>query len=221
MLQQKESKTIKTFPNVTLVTNRSQSLLFFCSLNPTQMNWIYEPWPWYIAGPMITFIMLLLLMVGKNFGMSSNLRTMCTLCGAGNKVDFFKFEWKTQKWNLVVVLGAIIGGFIGAHFLSLDTAVVMQPDTISNLKALGFESAGTAYLPTEIFGMNALLDVKNLLLLSIGGLFVGFGARYAGGCTSGHAISGLSNLQGPSLIAVIGFFIGGLTMIHLIFPILF
>ena len=185
------------------------------------MNWIYEPWPWYIAGPMIALIMFLLIMVDKSFGMSSNLRTMCTICGAGNKADFFKFDWKSQKWNLVVVLGAVIGGFIGSYFLSTNTAVAINPETILELKSLGFESAGTAYLPTELFDTKALLSIKNVLLLSIGGLLVGFGARYAGGCTSGHAISGLSNLQIPSLIAVIGFFIGGLTMIHFIFPLLF
>ncbi|MDB4037028.1 YeeE/YedE family protein [Polaribacter sp.] len=185
------------------------------------MNWIYEPWPWYIAGPMIALIMFLLIMVDKSFGMSSNLRTMCTICGAGNKADFFKFDWKSQKWNLVVVLGAVIGGFIGSYFLSTNTAVAIHPDTILDLKSLGFESAGTAYLPTELFDTKALLSIKNVLLLSIGGVLVGFGARYAGGCTSGHAISGLSNLQMPSLIAVIGFFIGGLTMIHFIFPLLF
>ena len=185
------------------------------------MNFIYEPWPWYIAGPTIALILLLLLMVGKNFGMSSNLRTLCTLCGAGKTTDFFKFDWKSQKWNLIVVLGAIIGGYVGANFLSNTTAVVLNPETISDLKTFGFESAGTAYLPTEMFATTALGSLKNLVLLVLGGLFVGFGARYAGGCTSGHAISGLSNLQLPSLIAVIGFFIGGLTMIHLIFPILF
>jgi uncharacterized membrane protein YedE/YeeE len=185
------------------------------------MKWIYEPWPWYIAGPMIAFIMLLLLMLDKNFGMSSNLRTICTICGAGNKADFFKFDWKLQKWNLVVVLGTIIGGFIGSYFLSANTVVAINPDTISELKSLGFASAGTAYLPTELFDTEALLSVKNILILAAGGMFVGFGARYAGGCTSGHAISGLSNLQLPSLIAVGGFFIGGLTMIHFIFPLLF
>jgi uncharacterized membrane protein YedE/YeeE len=185
------------------------------------MNWIYEPWPWYVSGPMIAFIMFLLLMVGKNFGMSANLRTMCTICGAGNKADFFKFDWRSQKWNLVVVIGSIIGGYIGSHFLSDDISVAINPDTIANLNSLGFESAGKSYLPTELFDINSLLSIKNILILSIGGLLVGFGARYAGGCTSGHAISGLSDLQLPSLIAVIGFFIGGLTMIHFLFPLIF
>ncbi|MBQ0732918.1 YeeE/YedE family protein [Aquimarina celericrescens] len=185
------------------------------------MEKILEPWPWYVAGPLIAFIMFLLLMIGKNFGMSSNLRTLCTICGAGDKVDFFKFDWKLQRWNLVVVLGAIIGGFIGSHYLSASTAVAINPETISDLNTLGFKSAGKAYLPTELFDLGAFSDLKSLVILAIGGLLVGFGARYAGGCTSGHAISGLSNLQIPSLLAVIGFFIGGLAMIHLIFPLIF
>lgn len=185
------------------------------------MNWIYEPWPWYVSGPMIALIMFLLLMMGKNFGMSSNLRTLCTICGAGNKTDFFKFDWKEQKWNLIVVLGAVIGGFIGSHLLSGETAVAINPDTVTDLKAMGFSSAGEAYLPEMLFDIGALSDIKTLSLLAIGGLLVGFGARYAGGCTSGHAISGMSDLQLPSLIAVVGFFIGGLVMIHFIFPLIF
>ncbi len=185
------------------------------------MNWIFEPWPWYVSGPMIALIMFLLIMVGKNFGMSSNLRTLCTICGADNASDFFKFDWKSQKWNLTVVVGAIIGGYIAANYLSADSAVAISETTISKLKTLGFESAGNAYMPTELFANTAFIDLKSLGILGIGGLLVGFGARYAGGCTSGHAISGLSNLQLPSLIAVIGFFAGGLAMVHFIFPLIF
>ncbi|WP_418508776.1 YeeE/YedE family protein [Corallibacter sp.] len=184
------------------------------------MNWIYEPWPWYISGLMIAFIMFLLIMFGKNFGMSSNLRTLCTICGAGNKSEFFKFDWKTQKWNLTVVVGAVIGGFIASQFLSNTSNVAISAETISDLNDLGFNSAGKSYLPEELFSLH-LLSMKNIILLFIGGLLVGFGTRYAGGCTSGHAISGLSNLQIPSLIAVIGFFIGGLLMVHFIFPLIF
>ncbi len=185
------------------------------------MNSIFDPWPWYVSGPLIAFIMFLLLMVGKNFGMSSNLRTLCTICGAGKKNDFFKFDWKTQKWNLIVVLGAIIGGFLASNYLSETTEVHVSKQTVENLYELGFKSAGTTYMPTELFDINALTDIKSILLLAVGGLLVGFGARYAGGCTSGHAISGLSNLQLPSLLAVIGFFAGGLFMIHILFPLIF
>lgn len=185
------------------------------------MEWILEPWPWYVAGPLIAGIMFLLIFGGKQFGMSSNLRTMCSIGGAGRFANFFAFNWKAQQWNLIVVVGAVIGGFIAANFLSYDTAVAINPETITTLNDLGFESAGEAYLPNELFAMEALTNIKSLAILLIGGLLIGFGARYAGGCTSGHAISGLSNLQLPSLIAVVGFFIGGLVMIHLLFPLIF
>jgi uncharacterized membrane protein YedE/YeeE len=168
------------------------------------MEWILAPWPWYISGPLIALTMFILLYVGKRFGMSSNLKTFCTVCGAGRTSDFFRFDWKAERWNLLVVVGAIIGGFLA-----------------EKLHNSGFESAGQAYVPTELYGDDALSSGKILALLLIGGILVGFGARYAGGCTSGHSISGISNLQLPSLIATIGFFIGGLIMIHLIFPLIF
>jgi len=205
---------------VTNVTQISVKNCHFCS-NYRFMSWIFEPWPWYVAGPLIALVMFSLLMVDKNFGMSSNLRTLCAICGAGHKVDFFKIDWKAQQWNLLVVLGTIIGGFIGSELLSNDTAVLINPQTVVELKAMGFQSAGSSYLPTEIFATSVLTDLKSLVIMALGGLLIGFGTRYAGGCTSGHAISGLSNLQWPSLIAVIGFFIGGLFMVNVIFPLIF
>ena len=185
------------------------------------MDWISQPWPWYVSGAAIAFVMLLLLLVGKFFGMSANLRTFCAIGGAGKTIEFFRFDWKAQQWNLLVALGAIIGGFIAAHYLTADPAVAINPDTVAELKTLGFESAGTEYLPDELYGPGVWSDPNALILLLLGGLFVGFGARYAGGCTSGHAISGLSNLQWPSLLAVIGFFAGGMVMIYFLFPLIF
>lgn len=184
------------------------------------MEWITNPWPWYVSGPLIALVMFALLFVGKQFGMSSNLRTACSIGGAGKASDFFKFDWKKERWNLIVVLGAIIGGFLSANYLS-DNTVDINPEIATKLETYGITSTGDAYLPTEIFGAESLSDPKILAILLIGGFFVGFGARYAGGCTSGHAISGLSNLQLPSLIAVIGFFIGGLIMINFIYPLIF
>ncbi len=185
------------------------------------MDWISQPWPWYVSGAAIALVMLLLLLVGKNFGMSSNLRTFCTICGAGKSADFFQFDWKSQRWNLLVVLGAIIGGFIAANYLTADPAVAINPDTVAELKSLGFESAGAEYLPDRFYSDAVWSDLPTLALLALGGLLVGFGARYAGGCTSGHAISGLSNLQWPSLLAVVGFFAGGMVMIYFLFPLIF
>lgn len=185
------------------------------------MSWIYEPWPWYVSGPLIAATMAALLFAGKNFGMSSNLRTVCAALGAGKNCDFFCFDWRGQRWNLFVMAGAVIGGFIALHFLSDNPVPDISPEVIAGLRQRGFESAGSSYLPTELFGDGVFSSVRTIALLLIGGFLVGFGARYAGGCTSGHAISGLSNLQLPSLIAVIGFFIGGLVMVHLLFPVLF
>lgn len=204
-----------------ILTGLYRRLYFAVHFKVISMSWIYEPWPWYVAGPLIAATMAALLFAGKNFGMSSNLRTVCAAMGAGKNCDFFCFDWRGQRWNLLVMAGAIIGGFIAMHFLSDNPAPAINPDVIAQLKEKGFESAGSSYLPMELFGIQAFSSFKGIALLVIGGFLVGFGARYAGGCTSGHAISGLSNLQLPSLIAVIGFFIGGLIMVHLLFPILF
>ena len=185
------------------------------------MDWIYEPWPWWVSGIVIASIMALLLFFGQSFGFSSNLRTLCAASGAGKRIKFFDFDWKAQSWNLVFLVGAIVGGFVTDQFLTADNyAVQVSAATVSDLAALGF-AAPASVQPTELYGLDAILSLKGLLILTIGGLLVGFGSRYAGGCTSGHAISGLSMLQLPSLIAVIGFFAGGLLMTHFIFPLIF
>lgn len=185
------------------------------------MEYILNPWPWYVSGPLIAIIMFTLIYLGKTFGMSSNLRTFCTIAGAGKKTAFFDFDWKSQKWNLIVVLGAVIGGFIAHFLLSNPINMDLNPDTVEQLTQLGFDNAGKSLLPAEIYSWDSVLSLKGLSILIIGGFLVGFGTRYAGGCTSGHAITGLSSLQMPSLIAVIGFFIGGLIMVHLVFPLIF
>lgn len=184
------------------------------------IDFLLNPWPWYFSGPMIAFVMFLLLWTGKTFGMSSNLRTLCAAMGAGKSVRFFQFDWKAQQWNLVVALGAVVGGSLAANFLSHSTAVAISTTTIEQLNAMGIADAGDHYMPDKLFNLSAFSNIKSILLLSLGGFLVGFGARYAGGCTSGHAISGLSNFQLPSLIAVIGFFVGGLFINHFILPIL-
>ncbi len=185
------------------------------------MEIILKPWPWYVSGPLISLVMFSLVYFGKTFGMSSNLRTLCSIAGAGRYLPFFNFDWRQQRWNLTVVLGAVIGGFIAVTFLSDGSAIALNPHTVEDLETLGFMDAGKSLLPAEMFGPEALGTIKGWFLLLVAGLLVGFGTRYAGGCTSGHAITGLSNLQFPSLLAVIGFFAGGLLMIHLLFPIIF
>jgi uncharacterized membrane protein YedE/YeeE len=182
------------------------------------MRWITEPWPWYVAGPMITLVMFLMSYFGKKFGVSSNLRTLCTVGGAGKFSDFFDFDWKKESWNLLFIAGGIIGGFIASTFMQGNEAVVLSDTIVTELQAYGMEQPGATLVPTEIFSFEGLLSWKGFIMLILGGFFVGFGTRYAGGCTSGHAITGLSFLQWPSLIAVIGFFLGGLLTAYFILP---
>jgi uncharacterized membrane protein YedE/YeeE len=185
------------------------------------MDFLLEPWPWYVAGPLITLIMFFLFYYGKKFGISSNIESLCAIGGAGKFVDFFKFDWRKNNWNLMFLLGTVIGGFIAFQWLTPNEAVAISQQTIKDLSELGFQNAGAQYLPDEIFSLETMLSFKGFLILLIAGVLVGFGSRYAGGCTSGHAIVGLSNLELPSLISVIGFFIGGLIMTWLILPLIF
>lgn len=184
------------------------------------LEFISQPWPWYVSGTAIAFIMVLLLIYGKSFGFSSNLRTMCTIMGAGKRVKFFDFDWRTQKWNLYFLIGSILGGFIASTWLNSDAPLQLSSATTAEIEALGIHFDG-GLNPAQLFGIEAVSSLKGILILLIGGILVGFGTRYAGGCTSGHAISGLSNLQVPSLIAIIGFFVGGLVMTHFLFPLIF
>ncbi len=184
------------------------------------MELIKEPWPWYVAGPMIAVVMFVMLYFGKNFGMSANLRTMCAIGGAGKYAEFFNFDWRSQVWNLVFVLGTITGGYLASEYLSNGHPLQLSEAIVSELNALGVDTQGGGILPESLFGVDALFSLRGIVMMVFGGFLVGFGARYAGGCTSGHAISGLSDLQVPSLIAVVGFFIGGLLMTFFLLPII-
>jgi uncharacterized membrane protein YedE/YeeE len=182
------------------------------------IQFIQQPWPWWVAGPLIAYVMFSLLYFGKGFGVSTNFKTACTMLGADRVSDFFKIDWKDQKWNLMFVVGTIIGGFISAQWLTPDHTVAIAESTVADLKAIGVANPGVGYVPEDIFGAGNVWSLRSLVFLVGGGFLVGFGTRYANGCTSGHAISGLSNLQYWSLIAVIGFFIGGLLMTHVFLP---
>lgn len=179
-----------------------------------------QPWPWYISGPAIAFIMSILIFSGKTFGFSANLSNICSMLGVGKRIPFFNFNWKNQRWNLWFLVGSIIGGYIGVHFLKSPGPISISSATIRDLQRLNIPFDGNLE-PGSLFNWNYLFTWKGLFLFVGGGFLIGFGTRYAGGCTSGHAITGLANLQVPSLIAVVGFFIGGLLTTWLLFPILF
>lgn len=181
------------------------------------LEFIRQPWPWYVAGPLIGLTVPLLLILGnRTFGISSSLRHVCAACLPSN-INFFKYDWRKETWNLLFVLGILLGGFITVTFLDDPAPVQVHPKLVEELAAYGVQDYSTL-LPADIFNWPALFTARGFLLMIVGGFLVGFGTRYAGGCTSGHAIMGLSNLQWPSLIATCCFMAGGFIMANLILP---
>jgi uncharacterized membrane protein YedE/YeeE len=179
------------------------------------IEWISKPWPWYVAGPMIGLTVPALLILGnKAFGISSSLRHICAACVPAG-IPFFSYDWKKEIWNLLFVLGTAIGGFIAMNFLANPDTIVISEATQADLKALGLTNFSDL-MPLEIFTWDTLLSGKGILFFVVGGFLVGFGTRYAGGCTSGHAIMGISSLQWPSLVATIFFMVGGFFMTHVL-----
>ena len=188
------------------------------------MDLLSPPWPWYVAGPLIGLVVPLLLVVGgKVFGISANLRHMCAALPVpeGSKPSFLRYNWKEAGlWNLVFIAGVALGGFLAVTFLGMpDVGAHISDATRADLMALGLTEL-TGMVPPELFSWGAMANPAALVLVVVGGFLVGFGARYAGGCTSGHAISGLADLQLPSLVAVLGFFAGGLLVTFGILPLL-
>ena len=184
------------------------------------MEMLTGTWPWYVAGPLIGLLVPLLLLIGgKQFGVSSNLRHMCAATLPGS-LDYFKYDWKKEgAWNLALMTGFVAGGFLAVTLFPMEGQIGISAATKADLRTLGITHF-SGLVPPEIFSWNGLLTGPGLLMIVGGGFLVGFGARYAGGCTSGHAISGLADLQWASLVAVVGFFIGGLLVTHLLFPII-
>lgn len=181
------------------------------------LEFLKQPWPWYVAGPLIGLTVPALLILGnKSFGISSSLRHMCAACIPG-KVPFFKYDWKKEVWNLLFVFGIFLGGIIAMNLLANPNPVEVNPELATELAGYGITNYENL-VPLDIMNWQSLFTLKGFILMVVGGFLVGFGTRYAGGCTSGHAIMGLSNLQWPSLIATISFMVGGFIMANLILP---
>ncbi len=181
------------------------------------IQFLTQPWPWYVAGPLIGLTVPTLLILGnKSFGISSSLRHICASCIPAN-IPFFKYDWKKEVWNLVFVFGIFLGGAIAISFLSNPNPIEIDPKLANELASYGITDY-SSLVPTDVMSWASIFTLRGFMLIVVGGFLVGFGTRYAGGCTSGHAIMGLSNLQWPSLIATISFMVGGLIMANLILP---
>src|SRR5690349_22660818 len=178
---------------------------------------LHKPWPWYVAGPIIGLTVPTLLLLGnKKLGISSTLRQICAACYPAN-IPFLQYDWKKDSWNLYFVGGILIGGFIGGHVLANPDPVALTEKTKAILSSYGLHLQ-PGLMPEELFNFRSVLTLKGFLLMVVGGFMIGFGTRYARGCTSGHGILGLSALQWPSLVATACFFIGGILFNKFVLP---
>ena len=178
-----------------------------------------QPWPWYVAGPLIGLTVPALLILGnKNFGISSSLRHICASCMPAN-IPFFKYNWRKEVWNLFFVFGIFVGGIITAMFFTNPNPVEVHPNLVKELASYGITDFRNL-VPSELMNWESLFTLRGLVMMVGGGFLVGFGTRYAGGCTSGHSIMGIANLQLPSLIATISFMVGGFLMANVLLPII-
>lgn len=181
------------------------------------LDFMKQPWPWWVAGPLIGLMVPALLLAGnKTLGVSSSLRHICAALVPSN-IPYFKYEWKKETWNLVFVCGILLGAMAASTFLSGSGSMAVNEKLAEDLQQYGIRP-GHSLAPIEIFSWPALFTSRGFLMIVVGGFLVGFGTRYAGGCTSGHSIMGLSNLQWPSLVATICFMTGGFIMSNLILP---
>ena len=185
------------------------------------MEILLNPWPWYVTGPLIGMMVPLMVWLGSHFGVSGNLESICSIAGAHRISDYFDNNYAKRLPGLLFVLGAVIGGYIATNQLgTADYTMALSESAKASIRQLGITDL-SGLQPTELFNWNFLQTLQGAVLLCLGGFLVGFGTRYAGGCTSGHSITGLSTLQPTSLVATIGFFIGGLITTHYILPMLF
>ena len=181
------------------------------------MEFLRQPWTWYAAGIIIGLIVPALLILGnKHFGISSNMRHICAACFPAN-IPYFKYNWKKEIWNFFFVAGVMIGALIAAKLLTNDLPIVVNQHLSSELAGYGITDFSGS-VPKQLFSFESLFTLRGLIMMVAGGFLVGFGTRYAGGCTSGHSIMGLSNLQLPSFIATCCFMAGGFIMANLILP---
>ncbi|HXI00105.1 MAG TPA: YeeE/YedE thiosulfate transporter family protein [Sphingobacteriaceae bacterium] len=180
-------------------------------------DYLQQPWPWYIAGPLIGLVIPALLLLGnKAFGISSSLRQICAACIPAN-IPFFNYDWKKESWNLFFIAGILMGGFIASFYLSNHAPVSISAETSEMLKQYGVKDF-TGLLPSDVFSFKVLFSLRGFVFTVVGGFLVGFGTRYAGGCTSGHSIMGISTLQWPSIVATCCFMTGGFIMSWFLLP---
>lgn len=188
-------------------------------MNPLE-ELFHSSWPWYVAGPLIGLMVpFIYYFLNKGFGISTTFKDICAMCLPTSNISFFDYDWRANSWNLIFALGIVTGAImVGQFFPNGD--VQLSDSTLTYLQSIGISDL-SGLVPAELFSWEAFGSPISLVLICVGGFLVGFGTRYAGGCTSGHAITGLSQMSPASLVAVIGFFIGGLISTWIVLPQIF
>lgn len=177
-------------------------------------QFIYEPWPWWIGGPLIgLFVISLILIEGKQLGISSSYQYVCAKISPW-KLDYFKDPVK-MAWQFWFVIGLMLGGFL-LHLMIPPYQIEIAETSVKTLGSIGI-SEQVGFAPAELYEFT----FKSIVILIAGGITIGFGARYANGCTAGHAIMGCAQLSPASIVSTICFFVGGLFATYFIVPYLF
>lgn len=157
--------------------------------------------PWYIAGPLIGLMVPLLLFVReKQFGLSSSYRYIGSFILPKN--SYFNYDRSKDAWQVHFAIGIVCAAVLIFQF------DLYTPQNLDSSKE---------YLRH----FQEVYSLQNWLMFAVGGIFVGFGARYAGGCTAGHCIMGNSILSLSSILSTCMFFAGGLIVSHFVLPYLF
>jgi len=182
------------------------------------VEWLIQPWPWYVSGPLLGLMVpILLLSSNKHFGVSSSFRHVCAAAFPKLKVSYLRYDWKNESWSLVMVAGMIAGAALAVVFLDGNRMPAVSAGALERFRSWGLTEFSQLQ-PPEIFSLALLERPRNLAMLLGGGFLIGFGTRYGGGCTSGHAVMGLSLLSLGSLVATASFFLGGLIVSNLVVP---
>ena len=182
------------------------------------LHFLSQPWPWYVGGPLLGLMVpILLLLANRHFGVSSSFRHICAALLPTKRPEYFRYRWRESAWSLFLVAGVVVGGVIAALFLHGTRTPSISSGAREMFAAWGIGTV-SGLMPAALYGLVSIFTLKALLVVGGGGFLVGFGARYANGCTAGHAIMGLSLLDSGSLVAVVGFFVGGLLVSNLVVP---
>ncbi len=183
------------------------------------IHFISQPWQWYVGGPLIGLMILALLWIeNKPFAVAGSYRHLCAAAVPAG-IPFLKYNWKAEAWNLFFAAGIIAGGLIAGIVFAHSSHVAVSDATTRCLHNLGLHDM-SGFLPPELFSFAALKTIKGFIIVVAGGFLVGFGSRYAGGCTSGHSMSGISDLQWTSMLATAFFFAGGIFSAYVLLPLI-